>query len=104
MMMYQLPIDMITRMPSVKRSTISPPLHTASSPYGLSTTSVALVAAFGAGAAAGSAAAAAVVGACVCANDGCGMTAADAATSRTAASAARRVVFNMESPDKVVQS
>src|SRR6476620_5164093 len=40
MMMYQLPIDMMTRMPSVMRATRSPPFHSASRPYGFSMTSV----------------------------------------------------------------
>src|SRR4029079_11001343 len=40
MMMYQLPIDMMTRMPSVMRATRSPPFHNASRPYGFSMTSV----------------------------------------------------------------
>src|SRR5882672_2300934 len=38
-MMYQLPIDMITRMMSVPRETKSPWDQSASSPYGLATTS-----------------------------------------------------------------
>jgi hypothetical protein len=33
-----------------------------------------------------------------------GTVAADTATNRAAASAARRVIFNMSSPDRVVQS
>ena len=51
--MYQLPIDMTTRIPSVNRATMSPPRQSASRPYGLSTTSVARIegAAAGAGAA-----------------------------------------------------
>src|SRR4029079_6705666 len=40
MMMYQLPIDMMTRMPSVMRATRSPPFHNASRPYGFSMISV----------------------------------------------------------------
>src|SRR6185312_17096808 len=40
MMTYQLPIDMMTRMPSVIRATRSPPFHNASRPYGFSTISV----------------------------------------------------------------
>ena len=39
MMMYQLPIDMMTRIASVILATRSPPFHSASRPYGLSTTS-----------------------------------------------------------------
>src|SRR5258705_9465296 len=38
-MMYQLPIDMITRMMSVPRETKSPCDQSASRPYGLATTS-----------------------------------------------------------------
>ena len=49
MMMYQLPIDMMTRIASVILATMSPPFHRASRPYGLSTTSVGLAAAFGGG-------------------------------------------------------
>ena len=41
--MYQLPIDMTTRIPRVKRATMSPPRQSASRPYGLSTTSVARI-------------------------------------------------------------
>src|SRR5690349_5568416 len=52
MMTYQLPIDMMTRMPSVIRATRSPPFHSASRPYGFSMISVVLAGAF-AGAAAG---------------------------------------------------
>ena len=61
-MMYQLPIDMMTRMISVPLATQSPPRHSASRPYGLSTTSVAFLAA-GAGAGPGPLAAAAAAGA-----------------------------------------
>src|SRR3990167_2948393 len=39
-MMYQLPIDMMTRMISVPRATKSPPFQSASRPYGLSTASL----------------------------------------------------------------
>ncbi len=41
-MMYQVPSDMMTRMISVPRATKSPPFHSASRPYGLSTTSLPL--------------------------------------------------------------
>ena len=44
-MMYQLPIDMRARIASVTLATMSPPFHSASRPYGLSTSSVVLVAA-----------------------------------------------------------
>src|SRR5438309_7349259 len=119
MMMYQLPIDMMTRMPRVILATISPPFQSASRPYGLSTISVerplsealvagaaagavgAVVAVGGAGVAAGEAGA----GACACACPSCGTIAEAAAMSRTAANAARRVVFNMSSPGRwVVES
>src|SRR5690349_16197646 len=56
-MMYQLPIDMITRMMSVPRETKSPPFQRASRPYGFSTTS--LSAAGGGGCGVGAAALAA---------------------------------------------
>src|SRR5688572_16640255 len=63
-MMYQLPMDMITRMISVPLDTKSPCFHRASSPYGFSITSLAGspapgggVGAFGASAGAGVAAA-----------------------------------------------
>ena len=44
-MMYQLPIDIITRIASVILATRSPPFQSASRPYGLSMTSGALAAA-----------------------------------------------------------
>ena len=79
MMMYQLPIDITTRMTSVTRATKSPPLQSASRPYGLSTTSVARIdggkpAGAGAAAAAAGSAGAAAAGAagCACAWAGCG--------------------------------
>ena len=103
MMMYQLPMDMMTRMASVTLATMSLPFSSAVKPYGLSTTSVAFAAAFGAaaaGAAAGSAGAAAAAAGAGCACPACGTTAADTAMSRTAASAARRVIFSMLSPDR----
>src|SRR4051812_50073166 len=57
MITYQLPIDMMTRMPSVIRATRSPPFHNASRPYGFSMISVVFSPSFaaGAGAAAGAA-------------------------------------------------
>src|SRR4030095_9627223 len=114
MMMYQLPIDMMARIASVTRATMSLPFSRASRPYGLYTSSVVRVPAFAAGAAgagggggsggAGCAVAAGAAGAeggGVCASAAYGTTAEDAATNRTAASAAIRVVFSMESPDKL---
>src|SRR4030095_127343 len=108
MMMYQLPIDMMARIASVTRATMSLPFSRASRPYGLSTSSVVRVPAFAAGAAGaggggggGVAAGAAAEGVGVCALAAYGTTAEDAATNRTAASAAIRVVFSMESPDKL---
>src|SRR4029077_9734285 len=102
MMMYQLPIDMMTRIPSVIRATRSPPFHSASRPYGFSTTSVVFVpaagAAAGAGGAAGGVVAAGAAG-CACASAVCGATIKAEATDRTAAKAANRVIFNMLSPD-----
>src|SRR5213078_3943717 len=103
MMMYQLPIDMMARIARVTRATMSLPRSRASSPYGLSTNSAPLADALVAGAdgAADGAAAGAVAGAAVvCASAAIGTTATGAATNRTAASAAIRVVFSMESPDK----
>src|ERR1700730_4121220 len=74
MMMYQLPIDISTRMIRVARATKSPLFHNASRPYGLLTTSWVAGAGGGAeasatdGAAVAAAAAAVVVtGAGVCA-------------------------------------
>ena len=107
MMMYQLPIDMMTRIASVVLATQSPPFQRASRPYGLSTISGAALAvaagaaaATGAGAAAGAAGAAgAAAGAGVCASAAGATMAAGVANSRTAASVARRVIFSMMSPD-----
>src|ERR1700682_5250390 len=108
MMMYQLPIDMMARIASVTLATMSPPFHSASRPYGLSTISVervpaagwaAGVAAAGAVAAvAGGAAGAAGAAGCACAPAICGSTAEAAAKTRTAAETAKRVIFNMLSP------
>src|SRR6266540_5763037 len=118
---YQLPIDMNARMPSVIFATMSPPFHSASSPYGLSTistdrvvadafgagaTDAAGAAAVSAGAAADDAAGAAADGAagvaggvvCPCASTASGNTADVAATSKTAARAARRFSLDMLSP------
>src|ERR1700674_1350032 len=103
MMMYQLPIDMMARIASVTLATMSPPFHSASRPYGLSTSSTERVvpagcaagaAAAGAGAgggavAAGAGAAAGAAG-CPCAIRG--TTAEATAMSRTAAETARRVI------------
>jgi len=102
MMMYQLPIDMMTRMPSVMRATRSPPFQSASRPYGFSTISVVFSPTFGAGATAAGAAAlsevaaAGAAGCCACAATGA--SAVGKATIRAAASIARRVIFNMFSP------
>src|SRR5690348_988720 len=111
-MMYQLPADITTRMPSVIRATRSPPFQSASSPYGFSITSVdgaallavALLVAPGAGAAggadvvsAGAAAGAGVVD-CACAKAAIGLTASGNASARAAARFARRFIFNMLSP------
>src|SRR4029453_14686606 len=109
MMMYQLPIDMMAKSASVTRAAMSLPFSRASRPYGLSTSSVVRVPAFAAGAAvaAGGAGCAVAAGAAGAgggggwASAGEGRTAEDAATNRTAASAAIRVVFSMESPDKL---
>jgi hypothetical protein len=109
MMMYQLPIDMMARIASVILATMSPPFHSASRPYGLSTISVERVPAAGwaAGAAAeagtgavaaGAAAGAAGAAGCACAAAICGRTAEAAAKTRTAAETAKRVIFNMLSP------
>src|ERR1700687_2391211 len=110
MMMYQLPIDMMARIASVTLATMSPPFHSASRPYGLSTISVerlpaagwaAGTAAAGAGPeaeAAGAAAGAAGAAGCACAPAICGRTAETAAKTRTAAETAKRVIFNMLSP------
>ena len=51
MITYQLPIDMMTRMPSVIRATRSPPFHNASRPYGFSMISVVFSPTLAAGAA-----------------------------------------------------
>src|SRR6187401_2354609 len=101
MMMYQVPIDMMMRITSVAFATTSLPRQSASRPYGLSTTSVDLVAFAGAGAgavAAGAAGVAGVVAAgaslpCACASGTSNATAANT----IAASAAQRVIFNMVS-------
>ena len=53
MITYQLPIDMMTRMPSVIRATRSPPFHNASRPYGFSMISVVFSPTLAAGAGAG---------------------------------------------------
>src|SRR5688572_10322525 len=122
MMMYHVPIDMITRMTSVAFATQSLPRHSASRPYGFSTSavdarSIAALAPAGVagdveigagvgGVAAGSGGVAGLVavpgaagaGVWPCASVASGMTAATAARMRTAADAARRVVFNMASP------
>src|SRR6185503_15410746 len=115
-MMYQLPIDISARIASVTLATMSPPFHSASRPYGLSTSSVLrspLAAAGAAGAAgvAGCAAAGGVdsgvvagVAGCPCACAANGTTAGAAASSRAAASMARRVIFSMLSPGIVVFS
>jgi hypothetical protein len=105
--MYQVPIDMMMRITSVAFATMSLPRQSASRPYGLSTTSVDLVAFAGAGAgavaAAGAAGVAGVVAAgaslpCACASGTSNATAANT----IAASAAQRVIFNMVSPDWVL--
>src|ERR1700674_1522493 len=97
MMMYQLPIDIMARIASVTLATMSPPFHSASRPYGLSTISVERVppagwaagaAAAGAGAgavAAGAGAAAGAAGAAGCgrAPAHCRRNAEAAAKSRT---------------------
>src|SRR6266550_7319429 len=116
MMMYQLPIDMMARIASVTLATMSPPFHSASRPYGLSTISTdrvppaagagAAVGA-GAGAVAAGAGAAAGAGGCGCARVICGRTAEAAAMSRAAADTAKRVIFDMLSPGEwllVIQS
>src|SRR4029453_11898556 len=101
MMMYQLPIDMMTRIPSVIRATMSPPFHSASRPYGFSISSVVFVGAAGAaggGGAAGVAVAAGAAG-CAWACAVCGTAIKAEARDRTAARAANRVILNMLSPD-----
>src|SRR5690242_9479826 len=112
-MMYQLPADITTRMPSVIRATRSPPFQSACSPYGFSITSVdgaalLAVALFAAGAGAGAAGGAAVVSAgaaagagvagCACAKAAIGLTASGNASASAAARFARRFIFNMLSP------
>src|ERR1700687_6161452 len=104
MMMYQLPIDMMARIASVILATMSPPFHSASRPYGLSTISVERVPAVGwaagaaaAGAGAGAVAAGAAAGGagaagCACAPAICGSTAEAAAKTRTAAETAKRII------------
>src|SRR5258707_8771059 len=112
MMMYQLPIDMMTRMIKVALETKSPPFHSASRPYGLSMTSVARAGAAGAaagtaggggetaeGAAGAAGAAVGAVAGCDCAWAACGTAISSGAISR-AASAARRFIFNIASPDR----
>src|SRR5262245_54497137 len=112
MMMYQLPIDISARIASVTLATMSPPFHSASRPYGFSTSSadLALVETFGAAgagaAASGAGVAAGVAGVAWVAGAGCcacalriGVpTAAAIVTIRTVARMARRVVFTMLSP------
>src|SRR6185437_3340981 len=113
-MMYQLPADITTRMPSVIRATRSPPFQSASSPYGFSMTSVdgaalpAIAPVVAAGAGAGAAGGAVVVSAgaaagaggvdCACAKAAIGLTATGNASARAAAMFARRFIFNMLSP------
>src|ERR1700674_93706 len=94
-MMYQLPIDMITRMMSVPRATKSPPFHSASSPYGLATVSFATGGGTGVGAAASLVAASSATGAvaavCDCAYAAGGTTMSvttGTPTTSTAASSA----------------
>src|ERR1700694_4448968 len=112
MMMYQLPIDMMARIASVTLATMSPPFHSASRPYGLSTISVERVPAAGwaaGGAAAGGVGCGGPAGAAACAcRPAIGGSAAEAAAkTRTAAETAKRVIFNMLPPGEwllVVQS
>src|SRR6476659_8353375 len=100
-MMYQEPIDMITRMISVPLDTKSPPFQSASRPYGLSMTSFSGplpapaggcgVAAAGAGAALASALACAVASAAAgCAGVDWARAAIGAQAMSTAANSARR--------------
>src|SRR4030095_1028611 len=67
MMMYQLPIDIMTSIPSVIRAPRSPPFHSASRPYGFSISSVVFVPAAGAAAGGGAAGVAVAAGAAGCA-------------------------------------
>src|SRR5438067_10150581 len=98
-MMYQLPIDMMTRMAMVPLETRSPPCHTACRPYGFSTSSVVRVAPAGAGVAGGVdsdvVAGAAGAAGCACANTAEGTSTAGMAVSRIIAHAAKRVIFIM---------
>src|SRR2546430_16822783 len=110
-MMYQLPIDMMTRIPNVILATRSPPFHRASRPYGFSTNSVVLaLSAFAAGAtgaavgvlvAAGGSAGAETAGAegCACASAINGVAPAVTAMSKAVANAATRVIFRMLPPN-----
>src|SRR5881392_1385103 len=100
-MMYQLPIDMMTRIAIVAFDTMSPPAHNACRPYGFSTISVVRAppdTAAGVGGGAGlsgaeSWLAAAGEGDCACASAATGTSTAGMAMSSTMAHAAKRVIL-----------
>src|SRR5438876_4428627 len=102
-MMYQLPLDMMTRIAIVAFDTMSPPAHNACRPYGFSTISVVRAppdTAAGVGGGAGLsgaeswlAAGAAGEGDCACASAATGTSTAGMAMSSTMAHAAKRVIL-----------